>query len=249
VEPAGGFCLFRSFCCCQILNWPAAAAAEKQRQTVNIEVPAGQLRIGKLLLRCMYQQQLDLPSIEQQATLLQLLVLADKYAVPGAVAAVNRAFTELPVDQLQWETVMALYQLPAVYTDNAVFAGVYTAAGNALQHTLGDLELVFADFDDKKPRLLEDLPYTVLLQLLRDDRTRVSSENTAAHAVLEWLTDNDVRDEQLKQLVSAPVPKRSVYMLVQPLNSSRSCHGSAALGPTRKDALHSASRTPFRHMI
>jgi hypothetical protein len=55
-----------------------------------VEVPAGQLEVGLLLLRCMYQQQPDLSSTEQ-ATLLQLLVLADRYAVPAAVSAVGRA--------------------------------------------------------------------------------------------------------------------------------------------------------------
>ncbi|WIA32899.1 hypothetical protein OEZ86_006070 [Tetradesmus obliquus] len=153
----------------------------------------------------MYQQQPDLRSTEQQATLLQLLVLADKYAVPGAVAAVNRAFKETPVEQLLWETVVAVYELPAVYADNAAFADVYTAAADVLQHTLGDLELVFADQSDRqgsKQQLLYDLPHAGLLQLLRDERTRVASENTAAHALLEWSEDKDISPEHLKQLAS-----------------------------------------------
>jgi hypothetical protein len=56
-------------CCCivtlsQILNW-SAAITDSKRQRVNVEVPAGQLDIGRLLLRCMYQQQPDLSSTEQ----------------------------------------------------------------------------------------------------------------------------------------------------------------------------------------
>lgn len=203
-------CLCCPSCFAQILNW-SAAAPSKQRQRINIEVPAGQLEVGRLLLRCMYQQQPDLRSTEQQATPLQLLVLADKYAVPGAVAAVNRAFKETPVEQLLCETVVAVYELPAVYADNAAFADVYAAAADVLQHTLGDLELVFADQSDRqgsKQQLLYDLPHAGLLQLLRDERTRVASENTAAHALLEWSEDKDISPEHLKQLVSALVPEQ-----------------------------------------
>jgi hypothetical protein len=56
---------------------------------------------------------------------------------------------------------------------------------------------------DKKRQLLVDLPHAGLLQLLRDERTRVASENTAAHAVLEWAIDNDATTEQMQQLVRA----------------------------------------------
>jgi acyl-CoA synthetase (NDP forming) len=174
-----------------------------KRQRVNLEVPAGQLEVGRLLLRCMYQQQPDLSTTEQ-ATLLQLLVLADRYAVPAAVAAVGRAFKNCPAADLQWEAVCGAYSLPASCADNAAFADVYKAAADALQHTLGDLELVFAD--DKKQQLLLDLPQAALLQLLRDERTRVSSENTAAHAVLEWANDNNSTTEQMQQLVSGMRP-------------------------------------------
>jgi hypothetical protein len=206
------------FCCGQILNWSAAAPA-KQRQSVSIEVPVGQQEVGRLLLCCMYQQQIDLSSTEQQVTLLLLLVLADKYAVPAAVAAVSRAFKDTPFGQLQWDTVVATYQLPAVYIDNTAFAQVYNAAADALQHTLGDLELVFAtDCEDNKLQLLVELPYAGLLQLLADERTHVSSENTAARAVLEWLEDSseDVSNEQLKQLVSAPATARITTRTTSP---------------------------------
>jgi hypothetical protein len=183
----------------QILNW-SAATTDSKRQRVNIEVPAGQLEVGRLLLRCMYQQQPDLFSIDQ-ATLVQLLVLADRYAVPAAVAAVGRAFKDCPAAGLDWEAVCGAYSLPASFADNAAFAGVYKGAADALQHALGDLELVFAD--DQKRQLLLDLPHAALLQLLRDERTRVSSENTAAHAVLEWTENNDATTEQMQQLVRA----------------------------------------------
>jgi hypothetical protein len=186
----------------QILNWSAATTGSN-RQRVNVEVPAGQLEVGRLLLRCMYQEQPDLSSTEQ-ATLLQLLVLADRYAVPAAVAAVGRAFKDSPAADLQWEAVCGAYSLPASCADNAAFADVYKAAADALQHTLGDLELVFAD--ETKQQLLVDLPHAALLQLLRDERTRVASENTAAYAVLQWMENNDVSWEHMRQLVSGMRP-------------------------------------------
>jgi hypothetical protein len=181
----------------QILNWPAATSDNK-RQRVNVEVPAGQLEIGRLLLRCMYQQQPDLSGTEQ-AALLQLLVLADRYAVSAAVAAVGRAFKDCPAADLQWEAVCGAYSLPASCADIAAFADVYKAAADALQQTLGDLELVFADA--KKRQLLLELPHAALLQLLRDERTRVASENTAAHAVLQWANVNN--DSDIEELVRA----------------------------------------------
>jgi hypothetical protein len=183
----------------QILNWPAATSDNK-RQRVNVEVPAGQLELGRLLLRCMYQQQPDLSGTEQ-AILVQLLVLADRYAVPAAVAAVGRAFKDCSASDFQWKAVCGAYSLPATCADNAAFADVYKAAADALQHALSDLELVFADA--KKRQLLVELPHAALVQLLRDERTRVASENTAAHAVLEWADDNDASTEQMQQLVRA----------------------------------------------
>jgi hypothetical protein len=146
----------------------------------------------------MYQQQPDLSSTKQ-AILVQLLVLADRYAVPAAVAAAGRAFKDCPAADLQWEAVCGACSLPASCAENAAFADVYSAAADVLQHTLGDLELVFAD--DEKQQLLVDLPHSALLQLLRDERTRVASENTAAHAVLEWARNNDASTAQMHQLV------------------------------------------------
>jgi hypothetical protein len=114
---------------------------------------------------------------------------------------VSRAVKDCTAADLDWEAVCGAYSLPASFADNAAFADVYKAAADALQHTLGDLELVFAD--EQKRQLLLDLPHAALLQLLRDERTRVSSENTAAHAVLEWADDNDATTEQMQQLVRA----------------------------------------------
>jgi hypothetical protein len=97
---------------------------------------------------------------------------------------------------------------------------VHTAAADALQHALGDLELVFAY--DKKRQLLADLPQAALLQLLRDERTRVASENTA---VLEWADDNNATTQQMHQLVRAWLTGKccqGITMLVIPI-SLRCC--------------------------
>jgi hypothetical protein len=62
---------------------------------------------------------------------------------------------------------------------------------------------VFAIRPGQKKQQLEKLPHAALLQLLRDDRTRVASENTAAHAVLLWhrAQPTDVGMKRLRQLV------------------------------------------------
>jgi hypothetical protein len=54
-------------------------------------LPAGQLAVGELLLKCMYAAQPDVRSCSQEQ-LLQLLLLADRYGVPKVLAAVTAGF-------------------------------------------------------------------------------------------------------------------------------------------------------------
>jgi hypothetical protein len=170
---------------------------------VHIDVPAGQLEVGRELLRCMYEQQPKLCDMGVH-TMLQLLLLADKYDVPAVMAAVGSAFSSKSVEQLPWDAVTAVHSLPAGYAENAGMVAVYAAACDKLQHELGDLELVFADSEGQQQQQFRSLPHAAMLQLLRDERTRVASENTAAHAVLAWTqAQNDgLGDNELLQLVS-----------------------------------------------
>jgi hypothetical protein len=74
---------------------------------VHIEVPAGQLEVGRQLLRCMYEQQPDLAGTEQHI-MLQLLLLADEYEVPAVMTAAAKAFSSTPTEQLHWDAALAV---------------------------------------------------------------------------------------------------------------------------------------------
>jgi hypothetical protein len=169
---------------------------------VHIDVPPGQLEVGRQLLRCMYEQQPRLSSIDPQT--LQLLLLADKYGVPAVMAAVAKAFSGASAEQLPWDVVTAVYSLPAAYAEHAALVEVHAAVADKLQHDLGDLELLFADRQGQKQQQLKGLLHAAMQQLLRDERTRVASENTAAHAVLVWAAaqEGGVSDKQVLLLVS-----------------------------------------------
>jgi hypothetical protein len=62
-------------------NQNAAAAAEQQQQPskpqIELPVPSGQLAVGRLLIKSMYEAEPDLSSVDQ-AQLVQLIVLADR---------------------------------------------------------------------------------------------------------------------------------------------------------------------------
>jgi hypothetical protein len=131
----------------------------------------------------MYAAQPDLSACSQEQ-LLQLLLLADSYGVPKVLAAAMSAFGSIPQEDLQWETVHALYALPPGCADLDACKGMFAAAGDKLQHVLGDLELVWANAD--KQQLLLGLPQPALLQLLKDARTRVASENTVFYTIEQW---------------------------------------------------------------
>lgn len=170
---------------------------------VHLDVPVGQLEVGRQLLRCMYEQQPELAGSDPH-TLLQLLLLADKYHVPAVMAAAARAYIGIPVEQLPWDAVTEVYSLPAALAENPALAPVHAAVAVKLQHELGDLELVFADQQGQKQQQLKGLPHAAMQQLLRDERMCVASENTAAHAVLAWAQaqEEGVSDKQLLQLAS-----------------------------------------------
>ncbi|KAF6262845.1 hypothetical protein COO60DRAFT_1674169 [Scenedesmus sp. NREL 46B-D3] len=142
-----------------------------------------QLAAGELLLRCMYAAQPDVSACSQQL-LLQLLLLADRYGVPKVLAAAAAAFAGITAVELQWDTVQALYELPAGFADLDACKGLFAAAAQKLQQELGDLELAWADH--QKSQLLLSLPQPVLLQLLQNPATRVASENTVFYTIERW---------------------------------------------------------------
>jgi hypothetical protein len=93
--------------------------------------------------------------------------------------------------QLQWETLHAVYALPAGCFDLECCKGLFAATCEKLQQELGDLELVWADPSSSKQQLLLGLPLPALLQLLSDHRTRVASENTVFFTISQWWEGRD----------------------------------------------------------
>lgn len=164
-------------------------------------VCAGQLDVGELLIQGMFAAQPDLTSCSQEQ-LLQQLLLADRYGVDKVLSAVTSANSSMPTEELQMETVNAVYSLPAGCADLDCCKGLFTAAGQKLQLELGDLELAFSTA--QKYELLMALPHPALLQLLQHPATRVAGENTVFHTIHCWWQqqpDDAVTDADLQQLM------------------------------------------------
>jgi hypothetical protein len=90
-----------------------------------------------------------------------------------------------PEAELQWETAMQIYNLPAACPDMAAYKPLYAAAAKRVFADLGDLEVVCQSTDDLWPKLLQ-LPHPTLLQLLANYLTRVAREDTVAYVIQQW---------------------------------------------------------------
>lgn len=75
------------------------------------------------------------------------------------------------------------------------FRPLLKAAGKALQAELGDLEEVWTDPTGEKQERLLSLPFAAVKALLADNRTRVTSENTAVYTAARWLDAADGIDD------------------------------------------------------
>jgi hypothetical protein len=136
-----------------------------------------------MLVQNMYAAVPDLSACSQKM-LLQLLLLADSYGVPKVLAAAAAEFACIAAKNLHWDVVQALQELPAGCADLETCKGLFETAQQKLQYELGDLELVWAD--SEKQQLLLELPQPLLLQLLSDPTTRVTSENTVFYTIERW---------------------------------------------------------------
>eukprot|EP00775_Hariotina_reticulata_P003866 gene3866-4121_t len=138
--PGHGVVLISSseYCRTVLENWASSSSEGKYR--LELSVPAGQLELGKLLVKGMYYSRLDLAGYTQQQ-LLQVLLLADKYEVPRFLAAVSAALESIPLAELQWDTAMAVYNLPPGCAGLEACKCLYTVASAKVQQQLSDLEL------------------------------------------------------------------------------------------------------------
>eukprot|EP00775_Hariotina_reticulata_P012478 gene12478-12612_t len=174
--PGHGVVLLSSSEYCPLENWADNSSDGKYR--IELPVPPGQLELGKLLVKGMYYSNLDLSGFTQQQ-LLHVLLLADRYGVPKVLAAISSFLESIPPAELQWDTAMAIYNLPPGCTEEEACGGLDKAASAKVQQELGDLELVWHDQEEQqKQQWLLDLPHKALKQLLESPLTAVNSENT-----------------------------------------------------------------------
>ena len=168
-------------------------------------MPLGQVAIGKALVKAMYEKQPDLSALSQQRQL-QLLQLADAYSVHKVSLAACNSLSSIKLEYLEWTTATATFDLPESVTQLPPFPSLKAAAASRLMENLEDLELVWQDAEPQlsiNQLLLVRLPFAALVELLRDKRVKVSSENTVYHTITRWLEENpSTTQEQLQQLAN-----------------------------------------------
>lgn len=120
---------FHMHCVCiylQLENWTSSrssTSSSSNKPEVLLHVPAGELEVGQLLVKIVYQKQPMLSDASQEQ-LLQLLLLTDRYSVPRAVPAIAAAFRATPVEQLEWATALNILQLPNSCTEQEIFKDI-----------------------------------------------------------------------------------------------------------------------------
>jgi hypothetical protein len=189
----------------QIERWSDARAPLE----LQLLVPPGQLDLGERLITAMYSSSPQLADLSDEQ-LLQLAALADCYGVTKVLTAAAAQLQKKDVQDIPLATAAAVFRLPEPCLQLGALSQLHKLAGDKLQQELGDLEVVWGDKD--KQQLLLALPFGALLQLLRDDRTRVASEDTAVYTAQRWLVHNPAagagstewQQQQLAQVLRLP---------------------------------------------
>ncbi|KIZ03476.1 hypothetical protein MNEG_4485 [Monoraphidium neglectum] len=196
---------------------------------LDVEVECeGEVEAAEVLLKTFYSTVDAARPLQgaSHATLLQVLLLADRLRAERAVEAAVQVFvgsaTAGAAGALDWDTVTAVYQLPPALADNPVLKPLFEYAAAALQERLGDLDATLLN-GERRAQLLA-LPFAAMRQLLSDDRTCVSSENTVVYTIAAWIKKNASSAEQraeLAQCVRAPLltPLYSAAVAAQLLTS------------------------------
>jgi hypothetical protein len=132
----------------------------------------------------MYSSSPDLSDLEAPQ-LMQLVTLAESYGVGKVVADAAKQLYKLSKDSMPLDLAASVFELPEACLELKAIKKVQQAAADKLQQELGDLEVLWGD--EGKQQALLGLPFGALLQLLRDERTQVASEDTAVYTALWWL--------------------------------------------------------------
>ena len=174
---------------------------------MDLLVPPGQLAIGEALIKAMYEKQPDLSALSQQQQL-QLLQLADAYSVHKVGFAACSSLSKLSIADLEWNTATAVFDLPESCSQLEPFDNVKAAAVSKLQGELGDLDVVWSgksgDQQQQRQQQLMGLPFAAIHQLLTDEQTKASSEDTVFYTMSRWVEANPASSPaQRKQLAAA----------------------------------------------
>jgi hypothetical protein len=155
--------------------------------SLQLLVPPGQLELGRRLITAMYSSSPDLSDLEAPQ-LMQLVALAECYGVGKVVECAAAQLHKLTVQSMPFNIAASVFELPEACLQLEPVKKVQQAAADKLQQELGDLEVVWGD--KQKQEQLLGLPFGALLQLLRDERTRVASEDTAVYTAQRWMKHN-----------------------------------------------------------
>ena len=209
----------------QIENWSSPSSAEPgQKPEVDLLVPPGQLPIGEALIKAMYEKRPDLSALSQQQQL-QLLQLADAYAVEKVAFVACSSLSKLTIDAIDWPTAVAFLSLPASCDKLPPCKVLKATAARRLHQQLSDLDVIWTGCEQSQQqqqqqqqqqnqqqqadqKLLLGLPCSALCQLLALDILRVSSEDTVFYTISQWLQANPAttpaEKQQLSQVLRLP---------------------------------------------
>jgi hypothetical protein len=154
------------------------------------------LELGRRLIIAMYSSRPDLSDLGARQ-LLQLVALAECYGVGKVVADAAGQLQKACVEAMPLDIAAAVFELPDACLELPAVEKVQQAAADKLQQELGDLEVVWGDKD--KQQALLGLPLGALLQLLKDNRTQVASEDTAVYTAQRWLEAGQTPHSQQQQ--------------------------------------------------
>jgi hypothetical protein len=156
---------------------------------LQLEVPPGQLDLGRRLVQVIYSSSPDLSDLTPKQ-LLQLAGVADKYMVGKALAAAGEALQQVDWENLSCEEAAAVFEVPdagdTLADHQEVVGAARAAAAERLAAVVGDLEVAWHGYGSSSQQLLL-LPAEALLHLLRQQHFAATSEDTVYHTVAEWL--------------------------------------------------------------
>ena len=201
-------------CVLQLENWSSSSSAKPgQKPEVDLLVPPGQLPIGEALIKAMYEKQPDLSALSQQQQL-QLLQLADAYAVEKVAYVACSSLSTLSVDAIDWPTALAFLSLSASLDKLPPCKVLKATAARRLHQQLSDLDVIWTSCEQSyqqqqaDQKLLLGLPCGALYQLLSLDALKVSSEDTVFYTISQWLQANPhtstAEKQQLSQVLRLP---------------------------------------------